>query len=104
MSTSVATTRNFGDVYPVWVRDRYWSNVKRAMTDIFRTSHHAADRYQRSIEGAPVDEQMLAYHQEPLSVAADLAGIPEITEEHIRQYRQLIGSDEPAQLGLPDNA
>jgi len=48
-----------------------------------------------------VKKQMLVYHEEPLKVAADLIGV-EISEEHLRIYRELVGSDEPTPPGFPD--
>jgi hypothetical protein len=99
----VATEQNFDRVYPHAARDRFWGLVERSLTDVFNVSADAAEKYRRLVENRPVGERMLVYHQEPLNVAADLAGVAEVTEDHLHIYRDLIGSDEPTTRGLPDS-
>ena len=44
----------------------------------------------------------MVYHQEPIEVAADLAGVSEITPEQQRQYIEICEGTEPSQPGWPD--
>lgn len=103
MMTDVVTERNFEQVYPKAVRDRFWHCVKRGLSDVFNSPTAPADRYRQKIESAPVQKRLFVYHEEPLKIAADLAGVAEISEEQQRLYRELVGSDEPAIPGLPDS-
>jgi hypothetical protein len=102
MSTDVVTERNFDRVYPPEQRRRFWNRVERSLDEIFHTSATAADKYRREVETAPVPDQLLVYHEEPLKVAADLAGIGTVSEGQLRQYRELVESTEPSASGLPD--
>jgi hypothetical protein len=100
---NVITEQNFGDVYPEEVRERYWRTVERSLKEIFGESPDAARRYRQLVDNdeTPVAEQILVYHQEPLNVAADLAGIKEVTVFHQEKYREICGSEEPAHFGIP---
>jgi hypothetical protein len=69
---------------------------------VFGQSHALADTYRKEIDSAPPSEQILAYHQEPIEVAADLAGIAEITPDQQQIYREIAGGTEPSRAGWPD--
>lgn len=101
--SDVVTERNFERVYPKTVRDRFWRGVTRSLTEVFKRPTASATRYRKKIELLPVRQQVFVFHEEPLKVAADLAGVTEITEDQQRQYRELIASDEPLVPGLPDS-
>ena len=100
---NVVTVRNFREVYPEEVRERYWETVERSLEKVFGRPPEAARRYRELVETdeTPCAEQILVYHQEPITVAADLAG-ETITPEHQRIYREICGRDEPTRKGLPD--
>jgi hypothetical protein len=42
------------------------------------------------------------YHQEPLEVAADLAGVDDITLDQQQIYIEIAGDTEPPRVGWPD--
>jgi hypothetical protein len=103
MTTDVVTERNFDRVFPASKRERFWERVERAMDEVFAAPAGPAKTYRRAVESAPVEEQLLVYHDEPLKIAADLAGVPTISEDHLEKYRQLIGANEPSAPALPDS-
>src|SRR5687768_6055333 len=96
MPTNVVTERNFNRVFPRAQRQRFWTRVKRSLDEIFGVPRAAADKYRQEVEKAPVAEQLLVYHDEPLKVAADLAGIKKVTNRQLRKYRVLVESTEPS--------
>ena len=99
---NVVTERNIDHVYSRDVRDTYWEQVARSMERVFGKNRALADTYRQEIERAPASEQILVYHQEPIEVAADLAGIIEITPDHQRIYIEIADDTEPRQTGWPD--
>jgi hypothetical protein len=99
---NVVTERNFDEVYPREVRDAYWDKVERCLERVFGKSRALADAYRRNLDGAPYSEQILVYHQEPIELAADLAGVGEITAAHQQTYLEISGGSEPARPGWPD--
>jgi hypothetical protein len=48
-----------------------------------------ADQYRTILSEAPVAERILAYHVEPIYVAAYLADVL-VTDEHLRQYDRIV--------------
>jgi hypothetical protein len=108
MSTDVVTERNFKDVFPEPVRDRYWEQVRLVAVTIFNMPNDEARRavngYRASLENdtVPVREQILAYHEGSLWVAAELAGVSDVTPEMLKRYAQLIEPTIPEVRGLPD--
>ena len=99
---NVVTERNFDQVYSRDVRDTYWEQVARSLERVFGQNRALADTYRQEIERAPTSEQILVYHQEPIEVAADLAGVTEITPEQQQVYIEIAGDTEPSRAGLPD--
>ena len=98
----VVTEQTFDWLYPIPVRDRFWDIVRRTLSDVFNHPATAADELRREIEeNAPVAEQILVYHDEPLNIAADLASVKQISDAQLDAYRDLVGSDEPQSRGLP---
>ena len=102
MPTDVVTERNFDKVFSREKRQRFWDRVKRSLDEVSHSPPAAADRYRKEVEAAPVREQLLVYHDEPLKVAAELAGIKRVSERHLKKYRELVESTEPSVAGLPD--
>jgi hypothetical protein len=92
---NVVTERNFGQVYSRDVRDAYWERVARSLERVFGQNRSLADSYRKEIERAPPAEQILVYHQEPIEVAADLAGIAEITPDQQQIYRAISQATRP---------
>jgi hypothetical protein len=99
---NVVTERNFDQVYSQDVRDAYWEQVARSLERVFGQNRTLADTYRQEIERAPLSEQILVYHQEPLEVAADLAGVDEITPDQQQIYIDIAGDTEPPRVGWPD--
>jgi hypothetical protein len=60
------------------------------------------DLYRTSISEGSVSEQILAYHHGTLSVAAELAGIQQLTLEMRMRYARLIDPNRPSARGIPD--
>jgi hypothetical protein len=93
MTSSVVTQENFNRTLIGDDRERFWSRVQRTLVDVFHVDRtagaEALERYRRALGHAPISEQMLAYHDDPLSIAAELAGITTIGPEHERRYRGL---------------
>lgn len=98
----VATPGNFEKVYPKHFRDQFWESVGRSLKDVFGTNPHIADIYRKRIEGLSEEQQMMAYHQEPIKVAADLIGIEEISEHQQEKYREMTGSHLAERHAVPD--
>lgn len=73
--------------------DRYWALVRETLGTVFNEEPGLADDLRRDMDTAPVAEQLLLYHNEPLDVAADLAGRREIDPNErsklIDRYRAL---------------
>jgi hypothetical protein len=106
MTTNVVTEDNFETMYPGRARDAFWDRVTRTLKGVFHVTDadakHFVDGYRTSLErDGTTREQMFAYHEHPISVAANLAGIDEVTDDQQKLYRDLFGSDEPSQRGLP---
>jgi hypothetical protein len=99
---NVVTERNFDQVYSREIRDAYWERVARSLERVFGRNPDMAEDYRRKIEHAAPAEQMLVYHQEPLEVAADLAGIREISAEQQQTYLQIAEDTESPVAGSPD--
>ena len=99
---NVVTERNFDQVYSPEIREAYWRRVTRSLEQIFGQPRALADTYRRQIEAAPVSEQILVYHQEPLDLAAELGGVTEITPEQQQAYMDISEDTEPPRAGWPD--
>jgi hypothetical protein len=98
---NVVTERNFDQVYSQDVRDAYWEQVARSLERVFGQNRTLADTYGRR-SSVPPSEQILVYHQEPFEVAADLAGVDEITPDQQQIYIERPGDTEPPRVGWPD--
>jgi hypothetical protein len=99
---NVVTERNFDQVYSRDVREAYWERVARSLEQVFGQNRSLADTYRKEIDRAPTSEQILVYHQEPIEVAADLAGIAEITPDQQQIYMEIASDTEPPRAGWPD--
>lgn len=99
---NVVTERNFDEVYPRKVRDIFWEKVERTLVEIFGKARELAASHRADIETAPQPEQILVYHQEPIELAADLAGVDEITEQQQWKYIEICEETEPPHFGWPD--
>ena len=83
---TVVTESNFPKALPLSARKEYWHRVEWTLVEVFGLSATAAREYQRRINNSPVAEQVLAYHHDPLLVAADLAGIESLSQTQIDSY------------------
>jgi len=99
---NVVTERNFDQVYPRKIRDVFWEKVERALEEIFGKPRSLAASHRADVETAPRSEQILVYHQEPIELAADLAGVAEISSEQQSKYLEICEGTEPPRPGWPD--
>jgi hypothetical protein len=81
---------------------RYWDLVRDTMVQVFGVSpdiarHRTAEFAQWSEARAPEDHE-LSFHDEPLSVAANLLRLP-VTDEQAQHYDQLASN---VDWGLPE--
>ena len=77
---------NFDSVLTPDVRNEYWRRVKFALRTYFREPEELSDRFRGSIEAASIPEQLLVYHKDPLTTAADLASVREVLPKHVEDY------------------
>jgi hypothetical protein len=94
----VVTEKNFDTLMTPGMRNEYWRRVAWALSNIFGADPDLADEARALLEEAPLGEKILAYHSDPLEVAADLAQ-SQVTTEHIQrygdQYPDLIPLEQP---------
>jgi hypothetical protein len=85
---SYVNESNFDTAFPVPARDEYWRRVKFALRHYFNAGEALADRYRESVESASssIGEQLLVYHEDPFSLAADLADARATMEQHRKAY------------------
>jgi hypothetical protein len=98
---NVVTERNFDQVYSQDVRDAYWEQVALARAGV-RPKSHLGRHLPAGDRACPPSERILVYHQEPLVVAVDLAGVDEITPDQQQIYIEIAGDTEPPRVGWPD--
>ncbi len=68
--------------------DTYWKLVRRTLEDIFYKHGTDADGLEQWLTGRNPDEQILFYHSEPLSIAAEIADeVP--TQNQFNLYKKL---------------
>ena len=68
--------------------DRYWELVRRALRDIFSKDPNDATPLEYEVKNSFPDEEILFYHSEPLSTAAEIADeIP--TQSQIDAYKKV---------------
>jgi hypothetical protein len=84
---------NNDQLYPY--ADQYWSIVKKTYEEVFYINPdnipdvvRRTDALRSVISRRPPQEQILFYHREPLSVAADIIG-EQISQNHIKKYLNL---------------
>jgi hypothetical protein len=78
--------RNFSDVVTEGMRREFWARVKRTLRELYNVEPERADTYRRQVEdGASGLGQILVYHDEPLQIAADLAGVS-LTADAMGRY------------------
>lgn len=68
--------------------DLYWRVVDATLRDVFGRADTGIDALRRDIMAAPERERLMFYHNDPLDVAADLAGVrPD--EAQAARYREM---------------
>jgi hypothetical protein len=88
---------NISDAFQKAIEDRYWKMVKDTLQHVFEIKPEPekldfADQYRALLSSeAPIGERILAYHADPIYVAADLAGFT-VTEEHLQRYDLIVRS------------
>lgn len=69
-------------------RDKYWLMVKKTLQRIFHEKPDCADALREEISKLPLEEELVIYHDEPLNVAANLAGTRP-SKDQVREYLAL---------------
>jgi hypothetical protein len=83
---NVVTEKNFAEALPLSARREFWRRVEWALAEVFNVPASAAREYQRRVSDSSIAEQILAYHHDPLLIAADLAGIESLNGSQIQKY------------------
>jgi hypothetical protein len=95
---TVITDRNFDGVVSTDMVEEYWYRVRRALTDVIGRPADLADDYRTNSADRHGSDRMWLYRDEPLQLAADLAG-HELTAGDADRYAQLF--PEPILPGQP---
>lgn len=80
----MATVDPLVDPVPPDLENDFWTQLRTALI-VLNADTALAQIYRQNIHGSPVREKFLAFHDDPLDVAAFLAGIS-FTEDHLAQY------------------
>lgn len=94
----VVTERNFDSLVSPDMREEYWYRVRRALADVIGVPSGLADGFREATEKLQGDALIWAFRDDPLQVAADLAG-HELTSDDAARYEQLF--PEPIAQGQP---
>jgi hypothetical protein len=68
---------------------RFWNTLQQTFSRVLNTSTGVVDDYRASLAEASSYERLLALHDDPLDVAADLSGIT-LTPEMVSRYGELL--------------
>jgi hypothetical protein len=85
---TVVSERNFNDLVTPGMRQEYWRRVKDVLTDVFGERGITVDRHREGVEQLVGLARLLAYREDPLQVAADLAGRT-ISADDMKRYQDL---------------
>ena len=80
--------QNFEAVLTPDMRDEFWRRVKFSLRHFFGETEDLADRYRDMVEAYPIGQQLLVYHDDPLKIAAELAGADATWQQHADDYRR----------------
>jgi 5,6,7,8-tetrahydromethanopterin hydro-lyase len=73
------------DRIPQEFESSFWKLVSGALSEVLGVDGDLAEQYRAQLKGASARERLLALHDDPIDVAATIAGIS-LTREHLRQY------------------
>jgi 5,6,7,8-tetrahydromethanopterin hydro-lyase len=76
------------DRIPQEFESNFWKLVSDALSEVLGVDGDLAQQYRAQLEGASARERLLALHDDPIDVAATIAGIS-LTREHLSQYDSL---------------
>ena len=69
--------------------DDYWGVVKKTFRDVLKQGQSdSVDAVRHAIDRRPAEEQLHAYHREPLYTAADIAGLP-VDDQMVADYLKI---------------
>jgi hypothetical protein len=74
------------------IEEGYWEKVGAIIRKIFQQSPELVQDFRRQLIDATPLERSLILHDDPLEVAADIAGV-EMNESHLRRYRELFDNE-----------
>ena len=77
--------------------EQYWQLVRTSLENVFSKSPKEADTLQQTIENLPTPQQDFFYNDEPLNVAADLAG-ENPTDDQVEMYLWLSAVEDLKQI------
>ena len=96
MDEAIITDENFQQLFSPQRQKEFWALVERVQRDVFdvdrELAKHKTAEYRRTVDASRPGGRMLAYHDDPLNVAADLAGI-HIKRGHLVLYRKLLAAE-----------
>jgi hypothetical protein len=94
---TIITAENFIENYEPHI-DKFWSEVDWFVGVIMAGDRGLASQYERRVRNAPVQQQILVYHESPLHVALDLCDQITLTEKQ-RDLLRSIGGPEWRPVG-----
>jgi len=87
---TILTEDNFDQAFSPSVRDIYWQRVEEIIVDVLQDSSELVTEYRKRIEEAPIEEQILTFHEPPLHVALDLTGTHGLSVKQTTIYERKI--------------
>lgn len=87
---TIVTEENFHSVYSS-LAEKFWSEVYWFVASVLDGDRALVQSYEITVRNAPIDEQILTYHDTPLSVALDLVGQRALTESQLELLSRIGG-------------
>lgn len=74
----------------------YWAQVRRALQEVFDWNAERAlsdtEALRNRVKALSSDATIYFYHSAPLQIAADMAGVDKVTDEHTDRFRRISGA------------
>ncbi|MDH2346812.1 hypothetical protein [Bradyrhizobium sp. SSUT77] len=81
--------------------EKFWSEIEWLVSVIMEGDRALAFQYEKRVNYAPVEQQILVYHESPLHVALDLCDQITLTNEQLERLRSIGGPEwRPVAEGL----
>jgi hypothetical protein len=72
---------------------KFWHMVERTAVDVFEGDGAAVRAAIAALRKAPPEEFLLILNAGPLSLAADLRGVAEVSQDQLAHYDQLVADE-----------